>query len=285
MQTNSVRISSADSWTYVYDKADRLTSADNLGNNALDETFVYAANDNLLSRTRVAGTYVYPAASSPRPHAPTSVGSAALTYDGNGNLTADGTRTFAWDKANRLQTVTLASATTTLLYAPDGSRAQKIAPTATALYPDAAVEITAGTTPTFTRYPHPDIKVAGATKSFLHRDHLASVRLVTTSTGTIAEATGYAAYGERTNAGFQTSKSYIGERFDPEGVYVRRWLPELGGVPLRYLHKPWTMPETVQRTAGCVIGRHYPGPIVSPEGAVQRARAFFAAAGEPAGIR
>ena len=76
-----------------------------------------------------------------------------------------------------------------------------------------------------------------------------------------------------------------GERFDPEGVYVRRWLPELGGVPLRYLHKPWTMPETVQRTAGCVIGRHYPGPIVSPEGAVQRARAFFAAAGEPAGIR
>ena len=214
--TGITGLTSSDSWTYIYDKADRLKYADNLGNNALDETFVYAANDNLTSRTRVAGSYIYPSASSPRPHAPTSVGSATLTYDGNGNLTADGTRTFAWDKANRLKTVTLAGNTTTLYYAPDGSRAQKIAPTATMLYPDASVEITAGTTPAFTRYPHPDIKVVGTTKSFLHRDHLASVRLVTTSTGAIAESTNYASYGERTNAGFQTSKSYIGERFDPE---------------------------------------------------------------------
>ncbi|TIQ16767.1 MAG: RHS repeat-associated core domain-containing protein, partial [Mesorhizobium sp.] len=66
------------------------------------------------------------------------------------------------------------------------------------------------------RYPHADVKVTGATKAFLHRDHLASVRLVTDAAGAIAEATNCASYGERLNTGFQTQKGYIGERFDPE---------------------------------------------------------------------
>jgi deoxyribodipyrimidine photo-lyase len=52
------------------------------------------------------------------------------------------------------------------------------------------------------------------------------------------------------------------ERHDPEGIYVRRHVPELGRVPDRYLSEPWTMPEDVQREAGCVIGTDYPRPIV-----------------------
>ncbi|TIW59190.1 MAG: hypothetical protein E5V48_18140, partial [Mesorhizobium sp.] len=60
--TGTTGLTASDSWTYGYDNADRLTSSDNLGDNTLDETFVYAANDNMVSRTRVAGTYVYPAA-------------------------------------------------------------------------------------------------------------------------------------------------------------------------------------------------------------------------------
>ncbi|TIW92164.1 MAG: hypothetical protein E5V59_18240, partial [Mesorhizobium sp.] len=68
----------------------------------------------------------------------------------------------------------------------------------------------------YTRYPHPDIKVVGTTKFFLHRDHLASVRLVTDISGNVVEGTNYAAYGERLNTGFQTQKGYIGERFDAE---------------------------------------------------------------------
>ena len=71
-----------------------------------------------------------------------------------------------------------------------------------------------------------------------------------------------------------------GERFDPDGTYVRRWVPELSRVPLRFLHKPWTMPDEVQSASGCLVGRDYPSPIVAPEGAVERARAFFARAGE-----
>ena len=52
------------------------------------------------------------------------------------------------------------------------------------------------------------------------------------------------------------------ERFDPEGDYVRRYVPELREVPDEYLAEPWTMPVEVQREAGCVIGEDYPEPIV-----------------------
>jgi deoxyribodipyrimidine photo-lyase len=51
-------------------------------------------------------------------------------------------------------------------------------------------------------------------------------------------------------------------RFDPDGSYVRRHVPELRGVPDEYLAEPSGMPEAAQRAAGCVIGSDYPAPIV-----------------------
>ena len=67
-------------------------------------------------------------------------------------------------------------------------------------------------------------------------------------------------------------------KFDPDGEYVRRWVPELGRVPGRYLREPHTMPPEVQRESGCVIGRDYPAPIVDHRLARERAIAAFAAA-------
>jgi deoxyribodipyrimidine photo-lyase len=71
------------------------------------------------------------------------------------------------------------------------------------------------------------------------------------------------------------------ERFDPDGAYVRRWVPELRDVPLARLAEPWTMTPDEQEGAGCVIGRDYPAPIVDRR--VERARAaerFRAVVGE-----
>ncbi len=51
-------------------------------------------------------------------------------------------------------------------------------------------------------------------------------------------------------------------RFDPDGLYVRRYVPELRDVPDRYLAEPWAMPRALQQELGCVIGRDYPAPIV-----------------------
>ncbi len=53
-----------------------------------------------------------------------------------------------------------------------------------------------------------------------------------------------------------------GEKFDPRGAYVRRWLPQLGGLPDKWVHKPWDAPAAVLRGAGVTLGRHYPKPIV-----------------------
>ncbi|WP_198175555.1 toxin TcdB middle/N-terminal domain-containing protein [Rhizobium sp. NXC14] len=113
-----------DNWTYGYDDLSRLTGADNGGDNSLDETYSYDTNHNLLSRSRI-GAYVYPAATAIRPHAATQIGAKAIDYDANGNMVSDGTRTLAWDGANRLSTVTQNGATVTLSYGPDGARVKK----------------------------------------------------------------------------------------------------------------------------------------------------------------
>jgi deoxyribodipyrimidine photo-lyase len=52
------------------------------------------------------------------------------------------------------------------------------------------------------------------------------------------------------------------ERFDAEGRFIRRYMPELEKVPAKYIHAPWTMPAMAQQMAGCVIGRDYPAPVV-----------------------
>lgn len=66
-----------------------------------------------------------------------------------------------------------------------------------------------------------------------------------------------------------------GEKFDPTGDYIRRWVPELARVPLPYLHRPWTMPESVQQAAGCRIGQDYPAPLVDHARARERALAVY----------
>jgi len=53
-----------------------------------------------------------------------------------------------------------------------------------------------------------------------------------------------------------------GKKFDPNGDYVRLWVPELSRMPLAYLHEPWAAPLTVKQTAGVVLGEQYPEPIV-----------------------
>jgi deoxyribodipyrimidine photo-lyase len=62
-----------------------------------------------------------------------------------------------------------------------------------------------------------------------------------------------------------------GKKFDPQGNYVRRWVPELSGVPEAYIHTPWEMPSSLQLQVGCVVGKDYPRPIVDHAQVRQRA--------------
>jgi deoxyribodipyrimidine photo-lyase len=73
-----------------------------------------------------------------------------------------------------------------------------------------------------------------------------------------------------------------GKKHDADGIFVRRWLPELARVPDKYLHTPWEMPDDVQRQVGCVIGQDYPGPLIDHGWARERTLAAYARARETA---
>jgi deoxyribodipyrimidine photo-lyase len=64
---------------------------------------------------------------------------------------------------------------------------------------------------------------------------------------------------------------------DPDGEFIRRWVPELRDVPVSWLSKPEQMPEEIQSRCGCMIGRDYPAPIVEHATAVKEARDRIAA--------
>ena len=66
-----------------------------------------------------------------------------------------------------------------------------------------------------------------------------------------------------------------GKKFDAEGEYIRRWLPELARMPARYLNCPWEAPAEILAQAGVALGENYPHPIVDHKAARESALAAY----------
>ncbi|MDN7452827.1 FAD-binding domain-containing protein [Burkholderia cenocepacia] len=67
-----------------------------------------------------------------------------------------------------------------------------------------------------------------------------------------------------------------GEKFDPKGAYVRRFVPELAELDDKFIHRPWEAPASELTKAGIVLGRNYPKPIISLDFGRRRALDAFA---------
>jgi deoxyribodipyrimidine photo-lyase len=66
-----------------------------------------------------------------------------------------------------------------------------------------------------------------------------------------------------------------GERFDPDGAYVRRWCPELGRLPKKWIHQPGEAPDDVLSACGVRLGKDYPHPLVDLKASRKDALAAF----------
>ncbi len=74
-----------------------------------------------------------------------------------------------------------------------------------------------------------------------------------------------------------------GKKFDGDGSYVRRWVPELADLPDRYIHEPWEADNDVLASAGVSLGDTYPAPIVDHAEAREAALAAYAVVKEADG--
>ncbi len=235
-QITSVASPLADeSWTYGYDALRRLLSATNIDNAAHSRTYTYDTVGNMLTNSGVTGTYSYPAAGSPRPHAVTSVGSWNYTYDANGNMTAGAGRTYTYNGDNLPTQID----TQTYTYGPDGERWKTVdsAPGGgTTLYLGGSIEIAAGVT---TKYLPGSAKRVGSPGDplvetfWLHHDHQGSIQAITDTAGNQVQRFTYYPYGDRiaTATAHEESKGWIGERQDATGLFylhARYYDPVIG---------------------------------------------------------
>ncbi len=73
-----------------------------------------------------------------------------------------------------------------------------------------------------------------------------------------------------------------GLKFDPDGAYVKRWVPELARLPAEHVHAPWLAPPLLLAGIGVKLGETYPQPMVDHAVARERSLAAFQAIKGPA---
>jgi RHS repeat-associated protein len=250
-QTIASQARGAVTTTLGYDPVSRPVNwVDDLAGTTSDvtSTFAYNPASQIVTKTRSNGAYAFNAyVSVSRPYAVNGLnqyataGSASFTYDANGNLTGDGSSSYAYDVENRMKTATVGGLANTLNYDPLGRLWQVVTPTKTIEWTydgDSLVMETDGTTST--RYVHgpndddPMIQYNGTgytSRYSLQPDYQGSIVSVADATGTKFAINAYDEYGI-TPAGNYGRFQYTGQAWVPQlGLYyykARMYSPTLG---------------------------------------------------------
>jgi deoxyribodipyrimidine photo-lyase len=62
------------------------------------------------------------------------------------------------------------------------------------------------------------------------------------------------------------------QEHDPEGIFIKKWIPELSNVPVAHIHEPWNMTAMEQTFCDVIMGEEYPFPIVNLQESARSAR-------------
>ncbi|MGJ4945586.1 RHS repeat-associated core domain-containing protein [Bradyrhizobium sp. HKCCYLS1011] len=226
--------------SFVYDPLSRLTSSTtNLNPTPLVKTFAYSATGNILSKSDV-GTYTYPAAGQPLPHAVMSVSggtiSATFTYDANGNQISGLGRSIVYTSYNKPANITQGTRTISFVDDTEHQRFKQVTPEGTTLYIAAfgvmaEVQNPGQVTQKWTDYLSVGNAKVGMrvtqtasetlTTRYFHTDHLGSISVLTDQNGLVVERLSYDAWGKRRNVNgtddvsgsitSQTNRGFTGE--------------------------------------------------------------------------
>jgi hypothetical protein len=191
--------------TFGYDSLNRLTSATvALSPAPLVKTFTYNAIGNITSKSDV-GTYSYPAAGQPRPHAVTAISGGSInttfTYDAKGNMTAGNGLTVAYTSYDKPSSITRGSNTLTFAHDPEHQRFKQVGPGGTTLYLTGsgvlAEKLTGlGGAVTWTNYLvsaggmvgiFVELPDESTLTRYFHKDHLGSIATITNESGVVLE--------------------------------------------------------------------------------------------------
>jgi RHS repeat-associated protein len=230
--------------SFTYDNLNRLTSA-TVGVN-ITKSFSYNKIGNLLSKSDV-GTYIYPAAGQPFPHAVSSISGSIVnttfSYDPNGNLTSGNGLAISYTPFNKPETISRGAHTISFAHDPEYDRYKQISSAGTSLYLNdgeikAELLIGAGGIVQWTNYLIANGGMIGmrversdstVLTRYFHKDHLGSIATLTDETGAIAERLAYGPWGQRRHANgqddpagsltSQTSRGFTGhEQLDQVGL-------------------------------------------------------------------
>ncbi|MEK7554834.1 MAG: LamG-like jellyroll fold domain-containing protein, partial [Patescibacteria group bacterium] len=226
---------------YSYDGLDRLLSATvsaetAAGTSQTLSSYVYDSIGNILSVTEDGISTVYTYAgnqgtSYANPHAATQIGSLALNYDKNGNLTTRSDRvSHTWDYNNRLKKVTLPDRNSVFFtYDSSGTRLTiKPSQSATTTYATSYFNVTGATSTAHifgNGNPVASVESVSGTNPrlfFTHSDHLRSISLVTDEASDIAESVSYTPFGRIVFAAgsHREQRKFTGHEYDAESSYT-----------------------------------------------------------------